>query len=395
MNSTKKSELKQSVIAALSTFPCPVTVPEILHKLAPDDRSLLTRPELTELLEEMILEGEAEKFPVNRYACHHIWDSTNKERRCSRCHRLEPIKPTEEEAMNTDIEVLTDSETITSELLDEEEEQDRQEAIALKAEIIKLMADFFVALGEKLKYYQENKFYRFEADNFGTWCEQELGIQRAHAYRLIRAYEVYHCIQSQCRPMGDKKENDYQNISQPNIPLPTSERQLRPLTKLPEDQWFPTWCEAVERNGRNDKAPAGKIVEQVVKEKKAMETAHRYQSEVERFNQGEIVRITAKHNPDLKEYHHHWAIIERVEEFGYALKTYKGDVTGVLHDDLMLIKQASVTTTEVLLDKMKKSLAQYNQDPGCVAFLHHLATKPIPDVSAWENDVLNFSANLR
>ncbi len=34
MDNTKKSELKQSVIAALSTFPCPVTVPEILHKLA-------------------------------------------------------------------------------------------------------------------------------------------------------------------------------------------------------------------------------------------------------------------------------------------------------------------------------------------------------------------------
>ena len=162
MNTTRKSELKQSVIAALSTFPCPVTVPEILHKL---DRAELTRPELTELLEEMILEGETEKFPVNRYACHHIWDSTNKERRCSRCHRIEPIKPTEEEIMNTDIEILTDSETITSELLDEEEEQDRQEAIALKAEIIKLMADFFVALGEKLKYYQEKKLYRFESDN--------------------------------------------------------------------------------------------------------------------------------------------------------------------------------------------------------------------------------------
>ncbi len=107
MDNTRTSELKQSVIAALSTFPCPVTVPEILHKL---DRAELTRPELTELLEEMILEGEAEKFPVNRYACHHLWDSKGKERRCSRCHRIEPIEQTEEEIMNTDIEVLTDSE---------------------------------------------------------------------------------------------------------------------------------------------------------------------------------------------------------------------------------------------------------------------------------------------
>ena len=34
MDNTRTSELKQSVIAALSTFPCLVTVPEILHKLA-------------------------------------------------------------------------------------------------------------------------------------------------------------------------------------------------------------------------------------------------------------------------------------------------------------------------------------------------------------------------
>ena len=290
--------------------------------------------------------------------------------------------------MNTDIEIVTDSETITSEL--EEEEQERQEAIALKAEIIKLIADFFVALGEKLKICQEKRLYRFEAETFGAWCEQEVGIQRAYAYRLIKAYEVYTQIQNHMSPIGDMDENDYHEI-----PLPTSEYQIRSLAQLPEEEWFPTWCEAVERNGRNDKAPAGKIVEQVVKEKKAMETASRYQSQVERFKQGKIVRITASHNQDLKEYHHHWGIIQQVREFGYSVTTYKGDVTGILHDDLMLIKQASLSTTEVLLDKMKKSLERYHQDPGCVAFLHHLATKPIPDVSAWENDVLNFSANLR
>ena len=239
---------------------------------------------------------------------------------------------------------------------------------------------------KKLYHYQQKKLYRFEAETFGAWCEQELGIKRNYAYKMIRAYEVYNHIQNQMCTIGtiDKK-----------IPLPSNERQLRPLSQLPEDQWFPTWCEAVERNGSTEKPPAGTIVEQIVKEKKAMETASRYQSEVERFKQGEIVRITASYNPDLKEDHKHWAIIERVEEFGYTLQTYKGDVTGVLDDDLMLIKQASVTTTEVLLDKMKKSLEQYHQDPGCFAFLHHLATLPIPNVSAWENDVLNFSANLR
>ena len=51
--------------------------------------------------------------------------------------------------MNRDIEILTDAETITAELIEEEEEQDRQEAIVLKAEIIKLMADFLVLPHQK------------------------------------------------------------------------------------------------------------------------------------------------------------------------------------------------------------------------------------------------------
>lgn len=248
--------------------------------------------------------------------------------------------------MNTDIEIVTDSETITSELLEEEEEQDRQEAIALKAEIIKLMADFFVALGEKLKIYQEKRLYRFETETFGAWCEQELRIKRDYAYKVIRAYSVYVCIQKEVYTNG---------IQDPKIPLPTSERQLRPLSQLPEEEWFPTWVEAVNQSKSKSKPPSGKVVEAVVKEKKRVQREVRYNTQVERFIQGDIVRITAKYSDRLKLYHHHWGIIQQVGEFGYDVTTYKGDVTGVLHDDLMLIKQASVTTTEVLLDKKKFS----------------------------------------
>ena len=288
--------------------------------------------------------------------------------------------------MNTDIEILTDSETITAELLEEEEEQDRQEAIALKAEIIKLMADFFVALGEKLKICQEKRLYRFEAETFGAWCEQEVGIQRAYAYRLIRAYEIYTQIQNHMSPIGDMDENDYQNI-----PLPTSERQLRPLSQLPEDQWFPTWCEAVERNGSTEKPPAGTIVEQIVREKKAMETASRYQSTVERFKQGEIVRITAKYNTKLKEYHSCWGQIVSLEEHSYTILTWKGTVSEVAHDDLMLMSRVERDTARTLLSQLNQIYSSKSQDPDCVAFLHYLGTKPDPSASEWAIDVLNFS----
>ena len=93
--------------------------------------------------------------------------------------------------MNTDIEI------IASELLEEDEERDRQEAIALKVEIVKLMADFFVALGEKLKICQEKRLYRFEAETFAAWCEQELGIKRNYAYKMIKDLVLLHFLSLQ------------------------------------------------------------------------------------------------------------------------------------------------------------------------------------------------------
>ena len=283
--------------------------------------------------------------------------------------------------MKTDIEIVTDSEIISSEL-SEEEEQDRQEAIALKAEIIKLMADFFVALGEKLKICQEKRLYRFETDSFGTWCENEIGIKRNYAYKLIRAYEVYNHIENQMCTIGTIDKN---------IPLPSNERQLRPLSQLPEDQWFPTWCEAVERNARKDKPPASKIVEAVVKEKKAMEKATRYNPQVERFQVGDVVRVTAKYNTKLKEYHSCWGQIVSLEEHSYTILTWKGTVSEVAHDDLMGLSRANQDTARTLLSQLNQIYSSKSQDPDCVAFLHYLGTKPDPSASAWAIDVLNFS----
>ena len=289
--------------------------------------------------------------------------------------------------MNTDIEIVTDSETITSEL--EEEEQERQEAIALKAEIIKLIADFFVALGEKLKICQEKRLYRFEAETFGAWCEQEVGIQRAYAYRLIKAYEVYTQIQNHMSPIGDMDENDYHEI-----PLPTSEYQIRSLAQLPEEEWFPTWVEAINQSKSKSKPPSGKVVEAVVREKKRVEREARANSQVERFKQGDIVRIIAKYSDRLKPYHHHWGIIRQVEQFGYTVTTYKGDVEQILHDDLTLIKQASFADTSTLLTKMQQLLESHGSDRDLAVYLQYIGTKPVPAASPLTMDIFNFLEGL-
>ena len=281
-------------------------------------------------------------------------------------------------------ELLVNS-SVTSELEKEEstpdEEKDRQEAIALKAEILKLISQFFVTLGEKLKIYQEKRLYRFEAKTFGEWCEQEIGIKRDYAYKTIRAYEIYTCIQ---------KERYTNGIQNPKIPLPTNERQLRPLSKLPQEQWFPTWVEASEQNENKSKPPSGKLVERIVKEKQRMEKQSRYQTQVDRFKVGEIVRLTAKYNQDLKEYHNCWGQVLSVEEHSYTIKAWKGEIKSVAHDDLMLLPRESKDVAENLLSKLHRSYQLHPHDPDFVAFLQYLGTKPIPEASELATKFLDF-----
>ncbi len=256
-----------------------------------------------------------------------------------------------------------------------EPETERLEAIALKEEIIKLSREFFATLGQKLKYYRERKLYRFEAKTFGQWCEQELGMKRYYAYRLISASEVYENV-----------AHGQQKIPEKN--LPTNERQVRPLTKLTPEEQVELWVKAVKES---DKMPTGKQIEQLVKEKEKMERAARYQTQVERFKVGDVVRITAKYNPELKNYHHCWAQIVSLEEFSYTVLTWKGTVSGVAHDDLMLLRVTDKDAAANLLAQLNKIYQQKAQDSDCVAFLHYLGTKPEPGVSDWAVKVLSLS----
>lgn len=259
-------------------------------------------------------------------------------------------------------------------------EPERLEAIALKEEIIKLSREFFATLGQKLKYYRDRKLYRFEAKTFGQWCEQEIGLKRNYAYKLIAAFEVYDHIQGKmCTTVHKNSE----------VRLPSSEYQIRSLFKLQPDEQLEIWVKALDHS--KNKPPSGKQIEQLVKEKERMERAARYQTQVERFKVGDVVRITAKYNSELKEYHHCWAQIISLEEFSYTVLTWKGKVSGVAHDDLMLLRVTDKDAAGTLLSQLNKIYQQKAQDSDCVAFLHYLGTKPEPGATSWAMNVLNLS----
>lgn len=103
----------------------------------------------------------------------------------------------------------------------------------------------FLITGKILSNIQADKKYKTVGyKTFSDAIETELGLKRAHAYRLIEAARTYELLS----PQGDI--------------LPTEETQIRYLTKLPDDEKVEVWKEVAK-----DKVPTAKEVKQAVNER--------------------------------------------------------------------------------------------------------------------------------
>lgn len=138
---------------------------------------------------------------------------------------------------STDTISLTDAEQRDYQLLDETVIRCRQAFLEGAA-----------ALHEIL----ERRLYLAEFPTFEAYCTSR-GISRQHAYRLAAASETVAAIQ-ECNPVGDSEPA--------TIPMPTSERQVRPLAQLPVEERAAAWKEAAA-----DSAPTAKEVEAVVEQR--------------------------------------------------------------------------------------------------------------------------------
>ncbi len=88
---------------------------------------------------------------------------------------------------------------------------------------------------------------------YGSWnayVKAEFNLGKAHGYRLISFIET--------------KELLAQKVS-PGRLLPATEKQTRPLAKLPAEERPAAWAEAVERSGGGQ--PTARVVETVVEER--------------------------------------------------------------------------------------------------------------------------------
>ena len=103
----------------------------------------------------------------------------------------------------------------------------------------------FVEVGEALANIRDRKLYRIEHETFQDYLSNKRKISRIHAFRLIQASETVKLL-----PKGNK---------------PTTERQARPLTKLPPEERAAAWSAAVKASPT--RTPTAKEVEAAVEKR--------------------------------------------------------------------------------------------------------------------------------
>jgi len=103
----------------------------------------------------------------------------------------------------------------------------------------------FADVGNALLAIRDGRLYREQHATFEAYCRERWGMKRAHAYRLIESAGVMDNLS----PMGDK---------------PISERQVRPLARLPAEEQPAAWEAASSKAKEEDRPVTARDVEQEV-----------------------------------------------------------------------------------------------------------------------------------
>ena len=127
--------------------------------------------------------------------------------------------------------------------------------------------------------------------------------------------------------------------------LPTSERQVRPMTKLEPQEQQEVWLRAVEIAG--GKVPTGRIVKGVVQ--KIMERTKVPNT----YQIGEVCQILAKDNPELRGKGGCWGIVSAVNEFSCTVRMWDGEYTvGLQHLKSYNYLPAECEQMQVICDRI-------------------------------------------
>ena len=273
--------------------------------------------------------------------------------------RLAEVRePTELLAQSTPIvEVVQSSNLSDTDELTHEEARDR-------GNLERKVERAFYEAGKALQELRERRLYRNTHKTFESYCQERFGHSRQKANFLIAGAKAYDNLTTNCcqtdpenlTTNGTQTEtetqmttNGCQNQDESPISLttnraqnpevemttnglqtemakmttngtqilPTSEGQVRPLTKLEPDQQREAWQKAVEQAG--GKVPSGRIVKSIVdqiRERNPVPNPWRV---------NEVAMIMVKDNPELRGKGGCWCVITEVHNFSCTVRLWDGD----------------------------------------------------------------------
>ncbi|MFN6455785.1 MAG: hypothetical protein RM022_026800 [Nostoc sp. EfeVER01] len=197
--------------------------------------------------------------------------------------------------------------------LTEEEQRDR---LHLERRVERA---FFEA-GKALTELRDRRLYRSTHKTFEEYCRDRFAHSRQQSNYLIAAAGVYENLTT----IGCQNVENQNLTTNGTQILPTSERQVRSMTKLEPQEQQEVWLRAVELAG--GKVPTGRIVKDVVQRiMERTKVPNTYQI-------GEVCQILAKDNPELRGKGGCWAIVSAVNEFSCTVRMWDGEYTvGLQH----------------------------------------------------------------
>ncbi|MEH2178724.1 hypothetical protein [Nostoc sp.] len=235
----------------------------------------------------------------------------------------------------------------------------------------------FYEAGKALMELRDRRLYRSTHKTFEDYCRDKFGHSRQQSNYLIAAADVYENLTTNgCQIV----EHEDLTANGTQI-LPTSERQVRPLTKLEPQQQQQAWQLSVQE--ASGKVPTGRIVKDVVQRimdhKKVPNT----------YEIGEVCQIIAQDNPELRGKSGCWGIVSQVNDFTCTVRLWDREYTiGLKHlksydyspSECQQIQQISERISKIYSSALEESVQR---------FLESLGKLNRPYLSALEEKLLN------
>ncbi len=247
---------------------------------------------------------------------------------------------------------------------DEERERTRLE--------LKVERAFYEA-GRALRSLRDKRLYRSTHRTFEEYCKDRFGYHRRHSYQLIDAAAV---VENLCA-IGAQKSLDTNGAQI----LPTSERQVRPLTRLEPVEQVTAWQQAVEEVG--GKIPCGRIVKGIVerlKEKPLFKATNFCRV-------GDVFTLT-KLEGEERRYNGYPSVALALKDFTVDVDVYDATLT-VKPENLKPIDEPDVRRQlPTTIKRIKRVRNVGLLDRGAYSMLEHLGRQTY--LTDFEDKLLNF-----